>query len=174
MTLVVDGRADALLDRLERILEACLGAQQDVETVLDRERVAAVRMDVRSLETVNAEVEAAAARWNELERARRTTVEALAGHWRVRPDRLALPDLLGLVQEPRRGRLAALRARLKGRAASVSRLQSLNRTLVEESLAYVQDMIRLLTRGGEANPTYDRDGKEARGAAALSLINHLV
>ncbi len=174
MSLLDEPRADALAGRLEKILEACLGVQGEIAGVLARKRAAMVRMDVTELQRINTDMEAVAARWAELEGARRETLRALAGQLQRPPSHLGLPELIEMASEPRRSRLASLRARLKGLAVDVARSSEVNHSLVETSLAYVQDMIRLLTHWGESRTTYGRDGKPAEANSdRKSMIDHV-
>lgn len=174
MTPLDEPRADALAGRLEKILEACLTVQEEVGAVLGRKRAAMVKMNVGDLQRVNAEMEAVASRWAELEAARGETVRALAGLLGRPASHLGLPELIELSGEPRRARLLELRARLKARAVDVTRANEVNHTLAETSLAYVHDMIRLLTHWGESRATYGRDGKPAEPKSdRKSMIDHV-
>ncbi len=173
MSVLTEAKAEGLVDRLERILEACIAAQEEVAGVLGRKQAASVKMNLPLLEAANSEMEVAAVRWTELETARRATVEALAERLRTTPDRLDLREIIGLAEEPRRGRLATLRARLKSKAAQVAHLHAVDLSLTEVSLDYVRDMLRLLTRGGEKQPTYGPDGKEAPPRGGLPMIDHV-
>lgn len=167
-------RSEALLDRMERLLEACTSVQTDLARVLAVKRDAMVRMDARALIAANADLEQSTIRWQELESARQETHRALASALQLPPSHVGLPELIEIVGEARRFRLTGLRARLKTAALEVARLNSLNRTLTEVSLDYTRDMIKLLAHWGQNQKTYTREGKQTEKAPdARGLIDHV-
>ncbi len=157
------------LERMLALLEAEHRLYSDLCALARRKQEILIRGQLDELERLLGEEKAALADVSRLEEERYALQCELAGQLGLQPAELTVSRLAELAGPFYGPRLSQVQQALVGLIDDLSTLSLCNAELIEQSLAYLNYALDLLS-GGRAGE-YDRQGGRRPGAARLNLLN---
>ena len=162
---------DALVTELLTLLGEEAGLYQDLIAAGRAKRDALVAVDLAQVETATQREEDLLRTVGRTALRRGETLREIGAVLRLGSGEPKLEEVLPRVGEPRAAQIAGLRADIRRALEELKRLNGLNQALTRQSLAHVQDFLRLLTRGGGPGPLYTRRGLEERPVRSHLVID---
>ena len=149
---------EGLLVRLLAALEEMTQLQQQLLSVLQREKSLVIEGDLDLLLSCLAEKESVLSRLDRLERERQEIMGPLAESLNRDASSLSLRQLIAFVREPYASRLASCHQRLEALSGSIAELNRINGLLIEKTLGQISSLLGLLRHLSLASPIYQATG----------------
>ena len=165
MTLEIKKHADNSNDRMESVVKDLTDVierevkafQSLLEALLDQQ-ASILKGDVFSVSLANEEVESIVTETKKLEKERCGKSKDLSRCLNVEGE-LTLSKIIPRVELRYADRLKELRHILEALSKKIQRTNERNNYLLEHSLQFVDNCLRLLVEGSESKLSYDRKGK---------------
>lgn len=165
-----ESRMDAAAEELDQVLRGLIAAHEELLALATAHRSAIGRADVRALADVTNAQAAVMERVGELERQRQAIVAVMARASGV-SGRPTVTQLVKLLEDPIRARLAALADRLR---EVLNRLHAEHKALREAAEAlsgHMEDLMRQVCRKLSHAGTYARSGVVDTSAPVMTALD---
>lgn len=139
-------------------LEEMIRLQQEMLSLLQREKKFMIQGELDDLLRCQQEKEALLGRLHHLEKRRQEETDLLVRQWGNNDRRLTLKQIIQRTPEPQRSRLGSCHQRLEALTASIQELNQINGLLVERILQQVTGLLGLLRHLSSAVPIYQPNG----------------
>ncbi len=163
-----------LVAKLDENLGRTIALYEQLLTTERRKQRAIVQSNMEALTEVLAQEEDLVAKAEALEAERQDLRKGLAeAEERLAPD-FRLEQLLPLLDEPARGRLATSRQRLARLASELNEVNRLNFHLLRSSLAVVEGILGHIFATPSSPPLYDAAGRQQKSEQPATRVNQVL
>lgn len=149
---------DAYLTPLLSTLEEMIRVQQEILSVLQREKKLIIGGERDELLRSLQEKETLLGHLHRLEQRRQEEIAPLGRQWGGEDPSLTLKQLIQRIPDPFRSRLASCHARLEALTASIQELNQINGLLVGRILEQITTLVDLLRSLSSTVPIYQPNG----------------
>lgn len=143
---------------LIKTLEEMICIQQEMLSLLQREKKFMIQAELDDLLRSLREKEVLLGRLHQLEQRRQEEIAPLIRRWGNGRSKLTLKQIIQRTPEPHQSQLASCHQRLEALTASIQELNQINGLLVERILQQVTGLLGLLRHLSSAVPIYQPNG----------------